>query len=332
MRLNMIKLVSCGWPRLLAFVCILCTCSSAIQECTEDYNHAGPTTKDILVTSFFSVEYQAEEHTSQCRVRYSVPLNATVYQGMKAAHQQHGDNFTYEYDTYSQFGHHVTAINGVKGHDTTHWALHHGDTLEAAEYGVDLLHIEADDLYLWRYTDYEDGEFDPFNSTGECHSAVDDILPALPFTDVVVYLSVSTENTALFTNGTFVSKMCKRLVLTEATSTLYDVTLAANDQSITLFLAELDSEDHAITQLNGLMNQGGYTWRIFDAVSQQIFPTDLSITTIQDGGHYEYHFTEDNLYPTQPYKDFTTESRSGRLSIVYFHYIIALVSVFMTLS
>ncbi|XP_041457098.1 uncharacterized protein LOC121409274 isoform X2 [Lytechinus variegatus] len=301
-----------------------------IMECVDDYYNPGPITKDILVRSFFSVEYQeTEEHTSQCRVRYLVPFNATVYQGMRASHQQHGDNFTYEYDTYRNLGHHVTTINGVKGHDTTHWALHHGETLESAEYGVDHLHIEDEDIYLWRYTDYDDGEFDPFNST-ECHTVVDDIIPALPFTDVAVYLSVSTQNTASFTNGSFVSAMCKRLILTEKTSTLYDVTLAANDQAITSFFTKLDSDDYGIIEVNGLINQGGYTWRIFDVLSQDIFPTDLTLTTIQDGGHYEYRFTEDDLYATQPY-DVTTESKSERMKFNQ-HYIIALITIFMAIA
>ena len=32
--------------------------------------------------------------------------------------------------------------------------------------GIDFLYIEDDSLYLWRYTDYDGGEFEPQNFTG----------------------------------------------------------------------------------------------------------------------------------------------------------------------
>ncbi|XP_071509352.1 uncharacterized protein [Diadema antillarum] len=282
-----LHLVAC-----LLHVWLINVCWGTEAECplVDGYSDYGPVTADTLVESYFSVEFQLEGKASLCRLRYHVPVNATLYQGMIAAHQQHGENFTFEYNTHHLYGHHIVAINGVEGHDTFHWALHHGDTWETSEVGVDHLLIADEDLYLWRYTEYQGGEFNPSNFTGDCHAAVDDIQPAFNLTDVVVYISVSAQDTDQFIDG--FEPVCKLPLLTPVPYGFESLISLANDQLVLVFEAEINQDTHELASLNELENQGGFEWRIFDARTGYIMPSDLRQSFfVTDGDHFEFRFT-----------------------------------------
>ena len=61
--------------------------------CSSAEMTSGPGIDNQLVNSYLSVGGIVNA-TPLCGMQYSVPVNATVYQGMLAANQQHGSNFS----------------------------------------------------------------------------------------------------------------------------------------------------------------------------------------------------------------------------------------------
>ncbi|XP_071506166.1 uncharacterized protein [Diadema antillarum] len=257
------------------------------NECPMEMGMYGPTSENIpIITSFISADGQGNGSTF-CRLQYGVPENATLWQGMLAASQQHGMNFTFEAQLYAMYGHFVTTINGLMGNSDYFWGLY--DEMGAmTPVGVDFLYPVEGSAYIWSFTEVMSSGNHNRTYEGVCLNAPD-IQPNMPLTYGVFYLTVSSGNTQNFTNGTRFQPVCKQLVLSNVSQeSLLDAVMTASEQVPIKISSDIQNDQ--VTILNTLPNQDGYVWTPYNATNGGRLPLDLAETRIADGDHIRFQF------------------------------------------
>ncbi|XP_038044958.1 uncharacterized protein LOC119719559 [Patiria miniata] len=246
---------------------------------------SGPTITDTLVTSYLSVDGGG---TVQCSMKYRVPAKSTVYQGMLAASQQHGNGFEFESTLYAKFGHFITSINSVAPMGGSYWLIFDDVTKMLTPVGVDSIHVKNGSSYIWHYTN-DTGHNVTYR--GPCVGS-SFIPPTIPLTYKVVYLTISGANVHQTTNDTF-KRVCKQTVLIPSKETsVFRLLEIANSQIPITVKAELDLQGSSVRSFNGVSMRRSYRWIGFKAGMDGPIPYDLSMSTVTDGDHIEFRYEE----------------------------------------
>ncbi|XP_022079965.1 uncharacterized protein LOC110973430 [Acanthaster planci] len=247
---------------------------------------SGPPINATLVTSYQSVDGPG---MALCGMEYWVPDNATVYQGMLAAQQQHGSQFQFNSTLFAMYGHFINIINGISNTNTTFWFIFDNATQMLTPVGVDFLHITDSSSYIWQFNNSTSHNQ---TYTGPC-SGPSIIYPTMSLTYKIAYLTISGANVP--PNSNF-KRVCKQLVLIPSDSTTaFSLLDIANSQIPLSVKALLTMTDYAVTSLNGVVNSENNKWIAFRAGTNQALPNDLSMTAVTDGDHVEFRYEETDV-------------------------------------
>ncbi|XP_030853740.1 uncharacterized protein LOC752620 isoform X2 [Strongylocentrotus purpuratus] len=247
------------------------------------------------ITNFISAD-NSFNGTTICMMQYEVPQGANLWQGMMAASQQQGDNFTYMATVHPIYGHFITTINGVTGAAGYFWAIFDGEGI-ATPVGVDWLVLEDGDSYIFNYMyapPYNASNPDHViaNYTGPCLNAP--VISAnMPLTYLSTFITVADDNTENVKAGTNFEPVCNQLVLFDQSQpSLYDVMMLVNMQIPLDIRVTVDTSNMTVMTLNNITNQGGYAWTPFNVKTNMKLPRDLSMTQLSDGDQIRFDFAE----------------------------------------
>ncbi|XP_063966333.1 uncharacterized protein LOC129277499 [Lytechinus pictus] len=278
---------------LMKCISVICIVGILSNECLGEECAALPDGEVAQITNFISVDNSVNESTI-CMMQYQVPDGANLWQGMLAANQQQGDNFTFEASLNPMYGHFITTINGVAGNADYFWAIFDGEGI-ATPTGVDGIELEDGDSYIFNYMSTatsNSSDHTIANYTGLCLSAPN--IPAnVPLMLLSTFITISDENTEDVSEGTNFKPVCNQLVLyDQPQSTLYDVMQMVNDQVPLDIRVVLDSSTMSVMTLNNLTNEDGYEWTPFNVRTNMTLPRDLSMIQLSDGDQIRFYFAE----------------------------------------
>ncbi|XP_041472556.1 uncharacterized protein LOC121421822 [Lytechinus variegatus] len=114
---------------LMKCISVICIAGILSNECLGEMEFecaALPDGEVAKITNFISVDNSVSE-SAICKMQYQVPDGANLWQGILAANQQHGDNFTFGASLHPIYGHFITTINGVAGNADYFWAIFDGE-------------------------------------------------------------------------------------------------------------------------------------------------------------------------------------------------------------